>query len=346
MTIQRFVAEFEVHHSAQIVALRDSESGSAALIWPGFGNNLFDLRLAPPAGGEPLCVIPPPENLDDLRNRPSGWGTPILFPWPGRVRDGRFVYGGGEYNATEAGEEKTSHGFVKNRAWRVDKCWADTEGAHVLCSIASKDYPELVELFPGAWELHFRYSLTSHALVASVEVYNPGTTPLPFGLGLHPYFATPCSPKGTRAACQMQSSARLTWDLARVDAVEAETGASGQVMTCPVGSDFYWSTPASLGDRSFDAVLTDMDVNKGAVEYGVTDPAAGAGVRVSASENFPVLVVYTSPDKSMVCLEPWTCPPNVFNLAHAGIPGAGLIELAPDAIWRGWMRIELGNIRQ
>jgi galactose mutarotase-like enzyme len=57
-----------------------------------------------------------------------------------------------------------------------------------------------------------------------------------------------------------------------------------------------------------------------------------------------VVVVYTHAGAESVCFEPWTCPPNVFNLAARGIPHHGLIVLRPTEHWTATMWLSVRRL--
>src|SRR4051794_19621574 len=65
--------------------------GAEAELWPALGGNC--LRWRTRAGGEMLDAPPP----DEFVARPTRGGIPVLFPFPNRIRGGRFTSHGREY---------------------------------------------------------------------------------------------------------------------------------------------------------------------------------------------------------------------------------------------------------
>ena len=59
------------------------------------------------------------------------------------------------------------------------------------------------------------------------------------------------------------------------------------------------------------------------------------------SPGFENVVFWSPPGASELCLEPWSCPSNVFNLAAQGVPHNGLTVLAPGASVAWEMRLGL-----
>jgi aldose 1-epimerase len=77
------------------------------------------------------------------------------------------------------------------------------------------------------------------------------------------------------------------------------------------------------------------------LECFLRDPEARLDAVMTATDNFGTVVVYTPPGRPGVCFEPWTCPPNVFNLAAQGVSPSGLAVLAPGEEWEGLMSLSL-----
>jgi galactose mutarotase-like enzyme len=62
------------------------------------------------------------------------------------------------------------------------------------------------------------------------------------------------------------------------------------------------------------------------------DPANRREAVVRASPGIENIVFWSPPGRPELCLEPWSCPSNVFNLAAAGVPHNGLTVLAPGGV--------------
>src|SRR4051812_14565083 len=78
-----------------VYSLHDSTSGASASVLPSYGFNLFDLRL--PAAGEVRPVLSSADDFADHPKDPARNGTPILFPYPNRVRGGAYEFQGKSY---------------------------------------------------------------------------------------------------------------------------------------------------------------------------------------------------------------------------------------------------------
>ena len=93
------------------------QSGASAAILPSYGFNLFDLRL--PLAGQVRPVLVAAADFADHPGHPGGNGTPILFPFPNRIRDGRFSFQGRKFQLPATNGPNAIHGFAMEAAWDV-----------------------------------------------------------------------------------------------------------------------------------------------------------------------------------------------------------------------------------
>src|SRR5947207_8059213 len=88
---------FSAHESRRVIANRQqpvvtlTAAGAAAEWLPSLGCNCIRWQI----GGRDLLYAPP---LDELAERPTRGGVPILFPFPNRIRNGQFTWDGREYH--------------------------------------------------------------------------------------------------------------------------------------------------------------------------------------------------------------------------------------------------------
>lgn len=337
----RFAIEPVNDSGETLLALRDTATGAFALLWPGLGNNCIAARVPSPHGGL-VDLLLAPDSLEQLRSHPSGWGIPLLFPSPGRIPQGeyefqgrRFVMGGVDASGN------VLHGFALRRSWRVDDTHANDHTAEARCSFTSDDHPETLEGFPFPYHVETTYRFNGSCLSLRVVIGNPGSGPLPFGFGVHPYFRIPFAEEGRRGECQLMIPADRRWNLPLIANVAEWTAPPIAEATLPVGEGLDYRTPVPLEDRLLDDVLTDLRVKEGWHECRVIDPDAQLEAVMSATAGFATLVVYTPPNRPGLCFEPWTCPPNAFNLAARGLATANVIVLAPGRQWEGCMDLSV-----
>ena len=203
--MSRYVVERVRREGEEVVALRDSASGAQAQVWPGCGNNCFSLTLpAPnqsrrtdqPAGL--IAVVQEPPALDEIRRRPSWWGIPLLFPFPGSVPGGAYEFEGRRLRLGRPGQPVVSepvylsgarppnarrdyHGFVMDLPWQVADTQASDEAATVRSTLDSVDHPEAHEGFPFPYRGEATYRLDDAGLHLQFRAINTGEGKLPFG---------------------------------------------------------------------------------------------------------------------------------------------------------------------
>ena len=111
---------------------------------------------------------------------PDGRGQ-VLAPFPNRVADGRYTFGGRTCQVAMDEPERGNaiHGMVR---W-LD--WAEVSFTEHDVVLACVLRPQ-----PGyAWELSLQvgYHLSADGLTVASSATNTGTEPAPFGMGFHPY---------------------------------------------------------------------------------------------------------------------------------------------------------------
>src|SRR5690349_20663612 len=126
---------------SQFITLTDITTGSTASIAPALGFNCFS--FAPLVKGKPFELLWHDPEFRSGNTRPSRSGIPILFPFAGRIRGGRFRYGGRNYQLeTNDNKGNAIHGFVYTRPWRI----VNQSGASVTGEFqASVDDPAILQ---------------------------------------------------------------------------------------------------------------------------------------------------------------------------------------------------------
>jgi aldose 1-epimerase len=313
----------------EVVMLRDLEVGSEAILVPGLGFACIAFRV--PTGDDHWSVLMEPRDDQWPLARISGFGIPILFPWPNRIRGGRFSFRGREYQLPlTPGAPHASHGYVRERPWTVGQSGVDAAGAFCRASITLGNRPDDPWPFPCRLTFEYRLRGTTLGMIASVE--NVGSTPMPMGLGIHPWFGLPFGSDTARGAIEVRAPAARFWEL---DETFCTTGP-----TRPVADGFDARDWQPLADRLVDDVYTDLPLQDGWFTAEIRDPGNGRAVAVRSDGAFREHVVFAPLHLDIVCLEPYTCATDAFNLTARGLD-AGTIVLDPGQSWRGEMAIEV-----
>jgi aldose 1-epimerase len=295
-----------------------------AEIWPALGFNCIHWRTT--HRGEPLVLLYDDPNLFG-EGRPTRSGIPILFPFPNRIRDGRFTWDGKTYQlpCNDSTGKTAIHGFACQRPWRVVDSGSSPTSAWVTGEFrGSVDAADCVALWPADYQLRVTYRLRSGCLRIEAEVTNPDTKPLPFGLGYHPYFRLPFG-AGLADDYRVAVAAKSFWKL-------DDCLPTGERL--PVDAKHDLNQPQRYADLQLDDVLTDVPTKdaKGVVECATIQGPADATLRVRCSSPFRELVVYTPGHRQAFCLEPYTCTTDAVNLQARGID-AGWLVLPPGERW-------------
>lgn len=335
---------FTVNHAGEglkeKVLLADSDAGTSASIAVHFGFNCHSFIC--PFGGKHFDVLHAPREFPSPGDKATAFGTPILVPFPNRIREGKFAYAGKPYELPRNEHGKNAiHGFAVDLPWRVvDQGTGPGEGAWVTGEFrfpeeTSKHRPELSELWPADFAVSFTYRLRGYALDTEIVVKNPDSKVLPFGVGTHPYFRFPLE-KG-----------------APLDSCEIVVPAAQQVLLenyLPTGK---LQPVRGLGDlrrgltlekRTLDDVFTDLEPGPdGMVRHYLRDHGARVEFEMRHDASFPFAVVYTPPHRESICIEPYTCVTDAINLTGAEFD-PGFWHLPPDSSKRLKLRYEVRAI--
>jgi aldose 1-epimerase len=318
---------------AEHLTLTDAASGSHAKIAAEFGFNCYEFVAGLP--GKRIDVLAAQPEVLERGEKPSWSGIPLLFPYPNRIRGGRFEWDGREYllpkeNVAYVGENAI-HGFCLDRAWRVTRQTASSAtGTFRL----SQDAPERLDLWPADFEIEVRYEVLGPALRCDVKITNPDTKPLPFGFGTHPYFKLPLAGSSRYEECLIEVPAAKRYEL---------QGGLPTGRTLPVEGDFDLREGAALGGLKLDDVYTDVRYEAEGLVTRVVDPRAGLEVVQTADRSFRELVVFTPFWTQAVCIEPYTCTTDAIHLQQQGLD-AGLRVLAPGATFETWFTLRVGPV--
>lgn len=292
--------------------------GDTAEVWPALGLNVF--RWAPSVGDRCAEVLYADPALFS-GGRPTRSGVPVLFPFPNRIRDGRFVWEGRTYQLelNDPAQKNAAHGWACRSAWRVTGAGATPEGAFVRGTFrGSLDGGVTPTMWPADHEIELTVRLSRGTLRLEAVVRNPDTVPLPFGLGYHPYFLA--GPDTT-----VEVPARSYWPL-------TDNLPDGTVEAVNASRDL--NRPRRYGDLNVDDVLTALPPRAARADGLIERAAIGgaANVRVFCSPAFREMVVFTPPHRQAFCAEPYTCTTDAINLSARGV-NAGWLVLPPGGTW-------------
>lgn len=314
-----------------VIELHASDSASTARISVERGFNCFS--FVADVDGRSVDVIDSQPGFENGDGRESGNGIPLLFPFPNRIRAGKYSWAGRDYLLPEGlvgcNNGNAIHGFCLDRPWRVIDSGSDFAVGEFRLS---QDAPDRRELWPADFVIRCRYEVTGSSLRSRFEIINPDTVALPWGLGTHAYFKLPLSAESRADQCLLVAPPTTQYEL-------IECLPTGQRSSLP--GDFELNEGVRFGSRKLDDVFGGVPADL--VECTMMDEPAGLQVVQRNPGSFRELVIYTPPNRDAVCFEPYTCITDAVNLEQQGVE-TGWRTLGPGESFSTWIDIDAGLI--
>jgi aldose 1-epimerase len=304
----------------EIVQLADRAHAIEVSIVPSIGNIAYAMTVH----GKNI-LYSPYKSLAEMKAEPAMGGVPFLEPWANRLDQDAFYANGKKYllnpelgNIRRDGNQKPIHGLLLfSPYWKVARIEADGQSARVTSRLEFWRYPDLMAQFPFAHSVEMTYKLSGGALEVETLLENSSSDPMPVGVGYHPYFQLPDTPRDQWKA---HVAAR---DHLELSPLLIPTGARTP-MSLP--------DPASLATTQLDDVFSQLVRGKdGRAEFWVE--AGSRKISVIYGPKYTVAVIYAPPGKDFICFEPMSAITDAFNLAHQGIYKE-LQSIPPGGTWR------------
>ncbi|MGL3150309.1 aldose 1-epimerase family protein [Microbacterium sp. A82] len=254
-----------------------------------------------------------PFDADEVR--PAYRGA-TLAPWPNRIVDGRYTFGGSAHQLplTEPARGHALHGLV---AWAE---FTDRDVSDERVVLAAVIEPQ--GGYPFRVEVTVEFRLGADGLTQTVTGRNLGTDAAPWGTGPHPYLVGGAG-RVDDWTLTLPASEVLTVTSDRLSPVAVE-----QVERHP---EWDFREARAIDDVFIDHAFTELSRVDGAAEVRVV-AADGRGVALSWDESCPWVQVHTADlpadaenHRIGLAVEPMTCPPDAFN------SGVDLVVLEPGA---------------
>jgi aldose 1-epimerase len=254
--------------------------------------------------GQQVLRSTPAAQLQDVRVS----GSYPLVPYSNRIGWRRLLWAGQEYTLPQnfAPEPHTIHGVGWERSWAVEQ---------VNATQAVLGYHHAGDAsWPFAFDSHQTFTLTDHAFAMHFSITNRAAVAAPVGLGWHPYFA-----KSARTHIQFAATGR--WEM------DADTLPTRRLANPGLDTDC-----SSLDlDHCFDGWSGTLQLNEG-------------GLLLQVTSDLGCLVVFTTPGRDSIAIEPVSHVNNA--LALAGQTGQspeslGIRVLQPGQTFSASMRIQV-----
>ncbi|WP_261567044.1 aldose 1-epimerase family protein [Frankia gtarii] len=243
----------------------------------------------------------------------------LLLPWPNRIADGRYPFGGTTHQlpVNEVALGNASHGLTRWSAWELERLGPAAVRASFILR-AQSGYPFTVGFAA-------EYRLADDGLTVTMTATNLGSQPAPVGMGAHPYLTTVGADGATVRADDVELTVPAATRL-ETDDRSIPTGARAVA-----GEPFDFRRPRLVGSLALDTCYTDLDRDPdGRARVRLGAPGGGS-VTVWMDETWRYVQVFTGDTlgpqerRRSIAVEPLTCPANAFN------SGDGLRVLEPAA---------------
>lgn len=253
-------------------------------------------------GGVPVLRSTPAVDLKTVRLS----GSYPLAPYSNRQAFAQMRWNGVDHALTPnfSPEPHAIHGVGWERAWAISASDATSASLHYRHTQDAS--------WPFAFESTQQFQLEGDALEVSISITNTAPVAAPVGLGWHPYFAK-------HPGAQVAFAAQGRWEM---DADKlpthrlVHTGLNADCATLSVDHCFDgWSGSVHLRDEVLDTRIT---------------------------SDLPQLVVFTTPARDNIAIEPVSHTNNALNLLAQGAATAdalGVRVLQPGESFSARMRI-------
>lgn len=274
--------------AVRIVEIHDGQAGAA--IAPDIGGSLLWFRWT---GKDHRVDWLRPTDTQALAARdPSGAACFPLVPYSNRIRDGRFEFAGRviQLPSTPPLDPHFEHGHGWRRPWTVVDCEATR---------AVLRYRHEPDEWPWHYEAEQDIALVEGALHIRLTLRNLAQSPMPYGIGLHPYFPADGAPRiETEAAAMWETDADVlpTRLVRRPDARQ----------------------PIEVAGAGLDNVFAGWS-RRARVVWAKRN----AALHIKADAPLDFLVLYTPPGESFFCAEPVSNVTDAFNFTTGERADAG-----------------------
>lgn len=252
------------------------------------------------------------------QSNPDIWSgsAPILFPFVGRLKNGKYSYNGKEYILKK-------HGFAKNCTFNIE-----TKTKNSI-SFTLESSEETKVIYPFDFLFRVKFFLKENILDVEYDVKNRSQDSMYFSLGSHPGIALPLE--------------NTTLDDYYIEFNKNET-------LCPykLVNELLKKQPEQylkneniikLNEHIFD---DDALIFSGvqSTDIFVKNNRTGRNVKVSIGDT-PDLGIWAKPGAPYVCIEPWFGYDDLANATGKLEEKAGIVKLNPNKCFKTGYSIEV-----
>ena len=280
--------------------------GDSFSIVPEYGANLIDLKF------KGQCVIDGFQTPDELTE--GAWGKSIiLFPYPNRLKDGRYTFNGKTYqfDINNADTGNSIHGFSSNVKMDVVKSDFNENSGSIVCE-SHHDGSHLA--YPFKFTFQVQFTLSDSALNVNMAFTNNESFDIPVGLGWHPYFKI--SERIEDTSLKMPETYFINID--------------DRMLPTGEKTPFHeFDDLKRIDSYSLDNGFFILNQSKPAEVILESEMGRLTYWQETGEAKWNFLQVFTPPQRNSIALEPMTCNIDAFN------NGDGLVLLKPQSTLSG-----------
>lgn len=266
------------------------------------------------------------------------FGNSILFPTPNRVRDHTFTFQGQQVEMIKNGIPRSQHGLALDTRWQIRRLECGENYALAQAEFCIQNGDENYQAFPWECRLNVSYRLTENALDVSYRVKNQSQRPMPFGIGLHPWFLLPKEPDGVSLCMPAEKCFETTEDLLP----------TGKLIPVCQNKAYDLNSFRKVHELDLDTVFFTK-----AQDIYLRYDNRGYRIRIHTTEEFEYGVVFTAFSRGMAkdgyevfCVENQSCCTDAINLHENGYKKSGLLILSPNEEKSGKITYFFENVRK
>jgi aldose 1-epimerase len=277
----------------------NSKTGEYVAIIPCFGATLNELTLKK---GEMLySLVDGCDSYEDLLTEGKlRFKGPKLFPFPNRIKDGKYSFEGKEYQLRKnfISQGHAAHGLQIESNFKVIGKNIEPEKASVQLEYNSGGQDTG---YPFKYKLIIDYTLHStQGLSCKTTVTNNSETNIPVGDGWHPYIKleTPID----NLKLQIPSCSRLESD-------------NRMIPTGIIFKEERFKKPEQLESTLLDDCFV-IEANEKIAEIHLINENRNIEMilwQEAGKDKYGYFQLYTPPHRESIAIEPMTCAPDAFN---------------------------------
>jgi aldose 1-epimerase len=282
------------------IKLTDTQTGEYAIILPYLGGTINNLALN--HNGALIQILDGyTSDTDANANLNSSFKGSNLFPFPNRIKGGKYEFNGKSYQLyiNFPDENNAIHGLVFDHEFSV----VHFESGDQLCLLTLKYIPEKKpEGYPFNYSLEIIYRWSAKTKFnCTSKVTNLSSTEIPVGIGWHPYFKG-----GTEKVDELMLQFPAK-EVLEVDQKMIPTGKSQAYAT--------FNQLKQIAGTRLDHCFV-LKTENSPVEIIIRNPKSGFGYKIwmeTGKNKYNYLQIYTPLSRKSIAIEPMTCIPDAFN---------------------------------